>query len=265
MTALYNEIDEYAADWLENLIYAKLIAPGVVDRRSIVELQPSDLRGFTQVHLFAGIGGWSLAARLAGWPDDRSAWTASLPCQPYSIANVAHGGGQGQADERNYLPDFDRLISECKPPVIFGEQVQNAIKWGWLDELFTILEREKYACGAAVLPALAKGAAHERKRIFWVADAGGARWSRHQPIECVSFTTKTSLPVHGDSIAGARRALAGDYGGLLSGDGVSIAVERHRAKGYGNAIVPQVAAEIIGAYLDCAPSYVPSPPLAPPV
>ena len=52
---------------------------------------------------------------------------------------------------------------------------------------------------------------------------------------------------HGDPLAGARRALDGDYTDLLLGDGVSVQLERLRAKGYGNAIVPQVAAEFIRA------------------
>lgn len=36
MTAYYNEFDPFAAQWLRNLIDAGLIAPGVVDERSIV-------------------------------------------------------------------------------------------------------------------------------------------------------------------------------------------------------------------------------------
>lgn len=64
--AYYNEFDPYAAQWLRNLIAAGHIAPGEVDERSIVDVDPADLAGFRQVHFFAGIGGWSLALRLAG-------------------------------------------------------------------------------------------------------------------------------------------------------------------------------------------------------
>jgi hypothetical protein len=46
--------------------------------------------------------------------------------------------------------------------------------------------------------------------------------------------------------------LAGDYSGVLPGDGLSIAVERLRAKGYGNAIVPQVAAAFIECVMEAA-------------
>lgn len=57
MTAYYNEHDPFAAQWLRNLVSEGLIAPGHVDDRSIEEVRPDDLRGFTQCHFFAGIGG----------------------------------------------------------------------------------------------------------------------------------------------------------------------------------------------------------------
>ncbi len=59
MAAYYNEIDSYAAQWLRNLIAGGHIAPGEVDERSIEDVTPDDLRGFTQCHFFAGIGVWS--------------------------------------------------------------------------------------------------------------------------------------------------------------------------------------------------------------
>jgi len=70
--AYYNEWDEHAADWLEQLIAAGLIPPGDVDRRSIRDVKPHDVRGYTQCHWFAGIGGWPYSLRLAGWPADRA-------------------------------------------------------------------------------------------------------------------------------------------------------------------------------------------------
>ncbi|MEQ1653255.1 MAG: DNA cytosine methyltransferase, partial [Hyphomicrobium sp.] len=69
--AYYNEHDPFAAAWLRNLIAAGHIAPGDVDTRSIEDVTPDDVRGYTQAHFFAGIGIWSGAARAAGWPDDR--------------------------------------------------------------------------------------------------------------------------------------------------------------------------------------------------
>ena len=67
--AYYNEKDPFAAEWLRKLIAANMIAPGDVDERSIEDVIPVELAKYTQCHFFAGIGGWSNAARLAGWPD----------------------------------------------------------------------------------------------------------------------------------------------------------------------------------------------------
>jgi hypothetical protein len=67
-SAYYNEYDKYAAQWLRNLIEAGHIAHGIVDERSIEDVTPGDLQGFTQCHFFAGIGVWSYALRRAGWP-----------------------------------------------------------------------------------------------------------------------------------------------------------------------------------------------------
>ena len=66
----YNEFDPSAAAWLRGLIATGLIPDGVVDERSITDIQPDELSPFTQCHFFAGIGGWSLALELAGWPAD---------------------------------------------------------------------------------------------------------------------------------------------------------------------------------------------------
>jgi DNA (cytosine-5)-methyltransferase 1 len=167
MTAYYNETDPYAAQWLRNLIAAGEIAPGDVDERSIVDVRANDLRGYTQAHFFAGIGGWSVALRLAGWPDERPVWSGSCPCQPFSSA----GAGKAGDDERHLWPAWASLIAECRPGTVFGEQVEAAIGWGWLDLVFADLEAEGYACGSAVLPACGVGAPHIRNRVWFVADA----------------------------------------------------------------------------------------------
>jgi DNA (cytosine-5)-methyltransferase 1 len=53
LSAYYNEFDSKAAATLRELITEGLIAPGDVDERSIDDVRPADLRGYTQVHLFA--------------------------------------------------------------------------------------------------------------------------------------------------------------------------------------------------------------------
>ena len=127
--AYYNEIDQFAAQMLRNLIAAGHIAPGDVDERSIEYVHPSDLKPYTQCHFFAGIGVWSHALRRAGWPDDRPVWTGSCPCQPFSAA----GAGAGFDDQRHLWPHFHWLISERRPPVVFGEQVASRDANPWID------------------------------------------------------------------------------------------------------------------------------------
>lgn len=170
MTAYYNEFDPAAVDVLKQLIADNVIAPGVIDSRSIKEVQPDDLTGFTQCHLFAGGGLWSVAARLAGWPDDRPLWTGSCPCQGESLA----GKRLGADDPRHLWPDFHRLISAIRPPVVMGEQVAAAAGTHWLDRVCADLEDEGYASRAVDIPACAVDGPHQRQRLYWVAaDAGG--------------------------------------------------------------------------------------------
>jgi DNA (cytosine-5)-methyltransferase 1 len=162
----YNEFDPKAAAWLRQLIRNGDIARGVVDERSILDVSPPELEGFAQHHFFAGIGVWSYALRGAGWSDDRPVCTASLPCQPFSVA----GNQKGKDDERHLLPHFLELVRECGFNIIFGEQVEKAIKHGWLDDLQTNMEREGYAVGHVVLGAHSVNAAHQRHRLYWVAN-----------------------------------------------------------------------------------------------
>ena len=296
MSAYYNEIDPYAAQWLRNLIKAGHIADGEIDTRSIVDVSPDDIRGFTQAHFFAGLGGWSHALRLAGWPDDRPIWTGSAPCQPFSAA----GTQLGQADERHLWPTFFDLIRVACPPVLMGEQVAAAVGKGWLDGVFDDLEGVGYACRATVVPACAVDAPHRRDRLWFVADddskrtelreleqrtalrtqewrgdnsgrysplfaladaahIGRKKWEWQNREQIAGSSSQSRMDAVGNSsfwsdhiwltgaVGKARRV---EPSICLLANGIPNRVGRLRA--YGNAIVPQVAAEVIGAYMDCA-------------
>jgi DNA (cytosine-5)-methyltransferase 1 len=167
VTAFYNEIDPYAADWLRNLITAGHIAPGVVDTRSIEDIEPHELDRFTQCHFFAGIGVWSHSLRLAGWPDTRPVWTGSCPCQPFSAA----GKGAGFSDERHLWPAWFHLVQQCRPAVVFGEQVASKNVEPWIDLVQSDLEAVGYAVGAVAFPSAGVGAPHIRDRCYFVAHA----------------------------------------------------------------------------------------------
>ena len=290
MVAYYNEIDPYAAQWLRNLIDKELIAKGEVDERSILDVSADDLRGFTQCHFFAGIGGWSYAARLAGWPDTRPLWTGSAPCQPFSVA----GKGTAQADERHLWPVFFDLIRAVHPPVVMGEQVAAAVGKDWLDGVSSDLEGIGYACGAVVVPACAVDAPHRRDRLWFVADASGAgqlpaaharvhrgeegagprnvqsvghraAWDGSRPLADTNEQGLQGWIVLRER-GHKRSAWLDGVGWAIGADGKARRVEPSirllahgvparvgRLRAYGNAIVPQVAAEVIKAYLDVAP------------
>lgn len=175
----YNDFDKNNCIMLGGLMKDGLIPQGVIDNRPIQEVTPKDLDGFQQCHFFAGMGGWVLAARLAGLDNEEGLWTGSCPCQPFSNA----GKQKGKEDERHIWPEWLRLIRECKPTRVFGEQVAAAITHGWLDDVCQGLEAEGYSCGAAVLPACSVGAPHRRERLFFVAksEGTGGRWG--EPLE----------------------------------------------------------------------------------
>jgi DNA (cytosine-5)-methyltransferase 1 len=172
--AYYNENDPFAAEWLGNLKDAGLVPAGDIDTRSIKDVEPNDLDGYAQCHFFAGIGGWPLALRLAGWPDDAPVWTGSCPCQPFSDA----GKKAGTDDPRHLWPDFRRLIAAGKPAIAFGEQVASKDGRRWLAGVRSEVEALGYEFGAADLCAAGIASPHIRQRLFWVADSGGTecRW-----------------------------------------------------------------------------------------
>ena len=175
--AYYNEIDPFAAQWLRNLIAGGHIAPGEVDERSIEDVTPDDLRGFTQCHFFAGIGVWSHSLRLAGWPDDRPVWSGSCLCQPFSAA----GKGDGFADERHLWPHFFHLISERRPQHVFGEQVASGNANAWFDLVQADLEGMGYAFGLVPFTSAGVGAPHIRERAYWVAESAGEQYQKLLP------------------------------------------------------------------------------------
>ncbi len=174
MKAYYNEIEPSAVLWLQAAMDAGIIAAGDIDTRPIQEVKADDIRGYNQAHFFSGIGGWSIALRMAGWGDDRPVWTGSCPCQPFSSA----GKQKGKADDRHLWPVWFRLIRESRPPIVFGEQVPAAIRHGWWDDVADDMEGTGYSARAEIRPACSVGKAHKRDRLWFVAE------SELQRLEC---------------------------------------------------------------------------------
>lgn len=166
--------------------------------------------------LFEGIGGFSLAARWAGW--ETIAWceinefgqkvlrhhfpeaegfsditktdftkyankidiiTGGFPCQPYSTA----GKRLGKEDARHLWPEMFRAIREVKPTFIVGENVRGLVNWNGglvFDEVQSDLENEGYEVFPFLLPACAINAPHKRERIWFVAHSRSVRCDNEQ-------------------------------------------------------------------------------------
>jgi DNA (cytosine-5)-methyltransferase 1 len=293
VSVYYNENDPKAAAWLRELIKEGHLPEGYVDERSILDVRPHEVAGYRHQHYFAGIGGWPLALKLAGWPADRPVRTGSCPCQPFSDA----GKQLGEADERHLWPVFKDLITFGEPAVTFGEQVASKLGREWLAGVRADLEAVGYEVGAADLCAACTGALHIRQRLYWVANPNRKR--RHEAAERKLHSDGHHAQSRGDSggLVDAQQSGLGGYSwdvyhgdqpGRISAQSPGSAAEAggtrnfwsdyelincrdgkaRRTKpgifplaprilgsvallrGAGNAIVPQLAATFIKAFLD---------------
>jgi DNA (cytosine-5)-methyltransferase 1 len=181
------------------------------------------------IGLFEGIGGFSLAARWAGW--ETVAWcewnefgqkvlrhhfpkakghgditktdftiyrgqcdiiTGGFPCQPYSQA----GKRLGKEDERHLWPEMLRAIREVQPRWVVGENVLGLVNWSGglvFHEVQADLEAEGYEVFPYVLPACAVNAPHRRDRVWFVAyNQHNGNRRREQQQESEQKTNRTS-------------------------------------------------------------------------
>lgn len=241
---LYTDIEPFCVKWLQRLVDAGHLPRGECRQADIRSMDADELRSFTQVHLFCGIGGWPYALKLAGWPADRPVWTGSCPCQPFSNA----GRRLATEDERHLWPSMFRLIKESCPSTVFGEQTASDGGREWLAAVRTDLEEVGYEVGAADLCAASEGADHIRQRLWWVADAHGKRQSEPRQHRAHARLHSSILFRQTDRLVDAFRRNAMPF--LCdSHDGVSAGVAGMLLKGIGNAIVPQVGATFVDAYM----------------
>ena len=171
---LYTDNDANCCAWLRNLVAAGLIPTGDVLQADIRELKSKDVKHYDQQHYFCGIGGWPIALGFAGWSPGRQVVTASCPCQPFSVA----GKGQAEKDDRHLWPYLFRLLDECRPGIVFGEQVASKLGLAWFDGVCSDLEGSDYTVRACDTCAAGVGAPHIRQRLYWVAESGNAERGR---------------------------------------------------------------------------------------
>jgi DNA (cytosine-5)-methyltransferase 1 len=166
--------------------------------------------------------------------------TGGFPCQPFSVA----GKRKGAADDRALWPEMLRVIDGAKPAWIIGENVAGIVTME-LDNILSDLEAIGYAAWPLVIPACAVDARHRRDRVWIVAHAeelhGNERGEYRQSSERqvsesgISSCCEWESELHWFVESGMGRVAHG------------IPHRAHRLRGLGNAIVPQVAYEIIRA------------------
>ena len=94
--------------------------------------------------------------------------SGGFPCQPFSQAGVR----KGVEDPRHLYPHFSRGIEECKPGIVFLENVEGIISSktaegeSVLHYVLKDLERLGYQAEAGIFSASEIGFPHQRKRVF---------------------------------------------------------------------------------------------------
>jgi DNA (cytosine-5)-methyltransferase 1 len=199
------------------------------------------------------------------WRDDDIILTGGFPCQPYSSA----GKRLGKEDERHLWPEMLRIISEIKPKFIVGENVFGLLNWNGgmvFAEVCSDLEHQGYEITPVVIPAAAVNAPHGRDRVWFVAtDTLHEGLQGRQNIDewekynnegrRNGFNIRTSSKNNGWSSKQFFKNFptqppicSGNDGFSNRLDGITFPKWRAESiKGYGNAIVPQVAFEIFKA------------------
>ena len=230
---------------------------------------------FTHLDLFSGIGGFALAAKWNGyrtlafcdnepyaqavlkkhWPDvpchkdirevrgdlyaGVTLLTGGFPCQPFSVA----GKQRGKGDDRYLWPEMLRVIREARPAWIIGENVAGIVNMA-LDQVHTDLEAEGYEVESLIIPACAVDALHKRDRAWIIANAQGIG------IQGLRTSGQQESRTHEGQALSMCGCKGSEYAKWSSQPAVDRVVNGlpnrvDRIKGLGNAIVPQVAAEII--------------------
>ena len=154
-----------------------------------------------------------------------------FPCQPYSTA----GKRLGEKDDRALWPEMFRLIQECKPNWVIGENVAGFINMG-LDNVLSDLESIGYSARAIVIPACSVNRDHWRQRVWILADSM-QRIGQVGRNASGSRRESEQISWHGMGKEKASPRVVGRFDGIPNG------MDRIRA--LGNAVVPYIP-ELIG-------------------
>lgn len=126
--------------------------------------------------------------------------TGGFPCQPFSTA----GKRNGEKDNRHLWPEMLRVIKECRPRWVIGENVAGIIDMA-LASICADLEKENYEVGEPIVfPSHALGAWHKRDRVWIMAydryDGWGTKFIKQQEEWSKEFNTGGTRNVANTSI-----------------------------------------------------------------
>ena len=113
--------------------------------------------------------------------------TGGFPCQPFSVA----GKRKGKDDNRYLWPEMLRVIKECRPRWIVGENVVGITNLA-LGNICSDLEAEGYEVWPIVFPSHALGAWHKRDRIWIICNSQHTRFSPEEIIGGVAQRSHNS-------------------------------------------------------------------------
>jgi DNA (cytosine-5)-methyltransferase 1 len=108
--------------------------------------------------------------------------TGGFPCQPFSVA----GKRKGTDDDRYLWDETIRVIRECKPKWFIGENVEGIINIQdgmVLRQVQNDLEEEGFEVRCLIIPASSKGAWHQRKRVWILANSNSGVRGRGRAVE----------------------------------------------------------------------------------
>jgi DNA (cytosine-5)-methyltransferase 1 len=132
--------------------------------------------------------------------------TGGYPCQPFSVA----GSQRGEKDKRHLWPEMFRLVKECRPTWVIGENVSGHIKLG-LDTVLEDLESEGYSTRAFSISASSVGANHKRERVWIVGHSqhnGSSSSTKSRSFKETSDNNQEGKNKAGE-LAGAGRSSSG--------------------------------------------------------